>query len=128
MGKQAAAAVDQEALREEIRSILIGLARTGQTISYSGLAMVVQTATMHHRAPLFHRLLREVCHEEIEAGRPIIGVLVVNKQTGICGAGFFKFCASLGCEVIDVEAFWKQEFERVCAYWSEVRGEYDDIS
>ena len=72
---------------------------------------------MHHRAPAFHRLLRELCREEIAQERPILGVVVVNKQSGICGAGFFKFCAGLGYDVSDAKRFWQTQFARVCDYW-----------
>lgn len=117
---------DRQAVKAEIHEILTGLARTRQTISYSRLAMLLQSATLHHRAPVFHHLLREICREEIQLGRPVLGVLVVNKQTGICGAGFFKFCASIGHDVSDAEQFWQSEFNRVCNYWDDAGGHDDD--
>ncbi|GAB4525263.1 MAG: hypothetical protein OHK0046_40900 [Anaerolineae bacterium] len=106
-----------DAIKEEIRAILITLARLRKTIAYSELAMQVQTAYIHHRAPAFDRILQALCDDEIAAGRPILGVLVVNKQTGRCGAGFYKTCGLRGYDVSDPEAFWQAEFARVCDYW-----------
>jgi hypothetical protein len=110
--------VDWRSINSEIRDILIELARMERTISYSELAAQVTTAYMHPRAPGFHSILRDICRDEIAAGRPVIGVLVVNKKTGICGQGYFKFAAQMGADVSDVEAYWQAEFERVCEYWS----------
>jgi len=109
---------DWQAIKAEIHAILVGLARMERTMSYSELAAQVRTASMHHRAPGFHSILRDICRDEIAAGRPVIGVLVVNKQTGICGQGYFKFAAQMGADVSDPEAYWQAEFERVCEYWS----------
>lgn len=105
-------------IKAEIHGILVGLARMERKISYSELAMQVTTASMHHRAPGFHSILRDICRDEIAAGRPVIGVLVVNKQSGICGQGYFKFAAGMGADVSDPEAYWRAEFESVCDYWS----------
>jgi hypothetical protein len=110
---------DWGAVKDEIRAILVLLAKTRRTISYSDLAAQIRTAYMHHRAPAFHELLREVCRDEMDEGRPSLGVLVVKKQTGFCGAGFFKFAAASGQDVSDPEVYWRKEFERVCGYWSE---------
>lgn len=111
---------DWNAIKEEIREILIGLARMGSTIAYSELAAQIQTAYLHYRAPAFGSILRDIAAEEEDAGRPKLAVLVVNKQTGRCGAGFFKHAAAQGYDVSDPEAFWQAEFERVCDYWRNV--------
>lgn len=117
--RDALSEADWQAVKAELQAIMIGLARLRTTISYSALAAQVRTAVMHHRAPVFHQILREICRDELAAGRPVLGVVVVNKQTGICGAGFFKFAAGLGYDVSTPERYWQQEFERVCTYWSE---------
>lgn len=106
-------------LKREVRALLVTLAQTRRTISYSDLAVQLRTATLHHRAPAFHALLREVCRDEMAQGRPSLGVLVVRKQTGLCGAGFFKFAAASGEDVSDPERYWQMEFDRVCGFWSD---------
>ena len=120
MARYGLADADWQEIKAELVNLLIGLARYGQTIAYSELALRVQTVGIHHRAPAFAQILQELCADEIAAERPILGVLVVNKQTGICGAGFFKWCAAQGYDVREPEQFWQAEYERVCDYWSEI--------
>ena len=110
---------DLAAVKREMRDLLIALAQMQQTISYSELAAQLRTAYIHYRAPVFDHLLQDIGNEEVAAGRPVLPVLVVNKQTGRCGAGFFKRCAVYGFDVSDPEAFWQAEFERVCTFWSD---------
>ncbi len=108
-----------DGMNAEIRHILIALAQQGKTITYSELVTQLQTAYIHHRAPRFHRILQDMCEQEVRGGRPILGVLVVTKATGRPGAGFFKWCAAHGYDVTPPEAFWQAEFDRVCAYWKD---------
>lgn len=107
-------------IKSEMRAILIGLARMRRPISYSDLAAHLQTAYIHYRAPAFGKILHEIAREDEAAGRPGLAVLVVNKLTGICGAGFFKEAAACGFDVSDPEALWRSQFEQVCDYWGEV--------
>jgi hypothetical protein len=119
MPKKALTDVQWSDLKAEMRDIMIAAARMHTTIAYSELSMQLQTAYLHHRAPAFAALLREINDEEEAAGRPLLAVLVVNKQTRRCGAGFFKKMAADGYDVADFEAFWQQTFADVCDYWSE---------
>ena len=110
---------DWDEIKAEMRHILIGLARMRQTICYSDLATQIQTAYIHHRAPAFMSILRDLVEEDSAAGQPSLAVLVVRKQTGRCGTGFFREAAANGADVSDQEAFWWEAFERVCDYWAE---------
>ena len=107
-----------DTIKAEMRHILIGLAKRRKTICYSDLAEQIQTAYIHYRAPAFMRILGEVVTEDMAAGQPNLAVLVVQKQTGRCGAGYFKQAAAEGHDVSDPEAFWQAEFKRVCDYWA----------
>ena len=113
-------AVEWRDIKAEIRDILIGLAKLGRPISYSELASQITTAYVHHRATGFHSILRELCADEMDEGRPTLGVLVVKKQTGRCGNGFYRFAANRGEDVSDPEQFWLNEYDRVCDYWQNV--------
>ncbi len=110
-------------IKEEMRHILIGLARKRQTICYSDLAAQIQTSYIHYRSPAFMRILGEVVTEDIEDGHPNLAVLVVQKQSGRCGAGYFKHAAAEGYDVSDPEAFWQAEFKSVCDYWTDLETE-----
>ena len=109
---------DWTAIKDEMREILINLARIKQPIAYSELAAQLKTAYIHYRAPVFGQILREIGSEDEEADRPMLATLVVNKQLGIPGAGYFKHAAAQGHDVSDPEVYWRQELERLHDYWS----------
>lgn len=119
MSRYGLTTVRWDEIKAEIRHILIQQARARRPIAYSELAARLQTAYLHHRAPAFGSILREIAAEEEAAGHPMLAVLVVNKQTGRCGAGFFKHAAAQGFDVTDAEAFWQAEFGRVCDFWAD---------
>jgi len=106
-----------DAIKAEIRHILIGLAKLGKTIYYSDLARQITSTTIHHRAPVFEHILQDLCADEVADGRPILGVVVVNKQTGRCGDGFYKWASVHGFDTHDNEAFWQSEWIHVLDYW-----------
>ncbi|MFW5692181.1 MAG: hypothetical protein ACOCX3_02395 [Chloroflexota bacterium] len=108
---------DWQALKREMRNILIGLARIEQTIAYSELAAQLRTAYIHYRAPAFGAILREIAEDDEAAGRPSLATLVVNKATGRPGGGYFKHAGSSGANVSDLEAYWQARFRSVCDYW-----------
>lgn len=105
------------AVRAEMREIMIAAAVARRTITYAELCASVRSAHLHYHSPLLTRLLVEVGTEEAQSGRPILPAVVVTKQTGMPGAGFFKID---GDEMIeDVETYWRSALEQVYAYWSE---------
>lgn len=110
---------DWQLLKDEMRGILIGLARIGSTISYSELAAVIQTAHLHHRAPYFYKLIADLDADETAAGRPSLAALVVRKDSGIPGGGFYADAPVIEGESFDQVAYWRSEFQKVCDYWGE---------
>lgn len=60
--------IDWSAVKDEMRAILIYLAKQRKTICYSDLAALISTARLHHRAPIFHRLLDEMSREDAAEG------------------------------------------------------------
>lgn len=106
-----------ETLRAEMREIMIAAAQSARTLTYSELCLALTTATLHYHSPLLTRLLVEIGEEEMRAGRPVLPAVVVSKQTGMPGAGYFKVGA--GDQVIgDPETRWREDLERVFDYWS----------
>jgi hypothetical protein len=110
---------DWQTLKDEMRSILIGMARLCSTITYSELASLIETAHMHHRAPLFHKLIRDMDADETAEGRPSLAALVVRKDSGIPGDGFYAGAPINEGEIFDPVAYWQKEFDAVCDYWGE---------
>lgn len=107
-------------LRTEMRQIMVETARRGQLITYSELCATLKTAYLHFRSPALVKLLVEIGMEEVKAGRPVLPAVVVSKQSGMPGAGYFK----IGGEPSDIEgsadpkAVWEADLQRVYEYWS----------
>jgi hypothetical protein len=104
--KPAAEDAKWTAVTEEIRTILVDIARQGRPpISY--------------HSHLLTRLLIDVGRLELEAGRPVLPALVVSKQTGIPGAGYFKVDDSRdSLPTADARQQWQADLDQVYAYWS----------
>ncbi len=115
--RQQAAAADYRAVKAEMRALLIETARARQTITYSELCLRLTTVTLHYHSHIFHRLLREVCREAWDDGDGQLCALVVTKQTGIPGGGYFDHMDERTMD--DLEAEWRQDLEGVFKHWSE---------
>jgi hypothetical protein len=107
-----------EAAREEVRATLLHCAREGSTITYGELALCVSGMDLGPRSPLLHSLLKEACREEAGHDRPMLGSVVVRKSDGLPGDGYFRVAETLGHDVSDKRAFWRDEFERCHRHWS----------
>lgn len=102
----------------EMRQIIIDTAKARQLITYSELTGMLQTASIHYHSHLLTRLLIEIGSAEAAAGRPILPALVIAKQTGRPGLGYFRLAPG---ETRTEDPFleWEAEVQRVYAYWSE---------
>ena len=109
---------ERAAIKEEMRAIMIEQARARQTIPYSELAMRVPTAYLHPRSFQFASLLQEIGREEIEAGRGVLPAVVVRKDSGMPGGGYFGSTACMGHESAELEAWWRDDLETLYAYWA----------
>ena len=103
-----------QALYQKLKEI----ARARSVITYSDIAPLVGVDI---RTSL-GRLIAEVCAHEVEHGRPMLGSVVVRKDTGMPGDGYFKGACRLGQFDPDGKkgkrAFWAEELERVYDGWS----------
>jgi hypothetical protein len=105
-------------VKAEIRQIIIDTAKARQLITYSELTRMLQTAYVHYHSHVLTRLLIDIGSEEHAAGRPILPALVVAKQTGRPGPGYFKLAPG-ETEISDPIEEWEQEVQRVYQYWSQ---------
>jgi hypothetical protein len=97
------------------------IARRGGTTYYSELAPLLGIDTSD---PYFGvrigRLLDGVNYAEHAAGRPLLSAVVIAKESGMPGEGFFTFARNLRLYTgRDDLAYWVEELRRVHAYWSE---------
>ncbi len=114
----------REALKDEMRGIMIATARARSTITYSELAAELQTARVHYHSFLMARLLDEIGGAEIAAGRGVLAAVVVRKSSGMPGGGYFRESALLGDRPDaalppELEAMWREDLEAVYAYWAD---------
>lgn len=114
---------DTPELAEKVRAYLKGVARSGDTITYQGLAQALELAPPQtiHRVTL---ALEHLMAEDAGAGRPFIASLVVSKQRrGRPAPGFFDCAAQHGRfdgdpRGEDADAFHEAEFAAAIDYWS----------
>ena len=111
-----------QALYQKLKEI----ARARSVITYGEIAPLVgvDIRTSQGRREI-GRLIAEVCAHEVEHGRPMLGSVVVRKDTGMTGYGYFKGACRLGQFDADGQkgkrAFWAKEMKRVYDHWSSER-------
>ena len=67
-------------------------------------------------------VLAEVCRSEAQQGHPLLGSVVVRKDSLMPGKGYFRGAQNLGRfqggSEEDKRSFWLQELKRVHDYWA----------
>lgn len=114
-----AAAFDHDAVLDEMRAILIGCAKRRETITYAVLAGLISGVSLHHRAPIFHRLLTRL--NEPDSAEPALATLVVRKDSGLPGSGYFAGSEGDVGTLDAQRAYWQIRFDAVCDYWADHR-------
>ena len=105
---------------ETIRQHLIEIARQGSMKTYTevgnwvGLNMSWEPARIQ-----IAQLLDSINEEEIYQGHPMLSALVIYKDKGRPGPGFFQCAHGLGKLVgNDEDGFWAKEVQAVHEWWS----------
>jgi hypothetical protein len=99
--------------RARARDALLERARAGTTLTYSELAQAVSATGFRHRSWALMALLGEVCDDEDPVHGVWIASLVVRKDTGIPGDGYFAYAAREGFDTSDRPGFWREQVQRV---------------
>jgi hypothetical protein len=105
-------------VKAEMRHIIIETAKAKHLITYSELTGRLQTAYVHYHSHILTQLLIDIGGEERAAGRPLLPALVVAKQTGRPGPGYFRVTPGED-ESGDSIQEWENEVQRVYQYWGE---------
>jgi hypothetical protein len=112
---------DWEVARGEAHALMVAAARSAAgRITYSDLASKIEAISFEPDSHIFHELLSQISQAENEAGRGMLGVVVVHKsgdKRGQPGDGFFKLARELGRNVRDPMKCWASELEHVRAAW-----------
>ncbi len=107
-------------MKEQIREVLINAAKQNNTIFYSEVGKVVELdmANPGERSKLAN-ILDEINREEHRLGKPLLSVVVVQKESGHPGKGFFDLARELGKQKPDEDYrdFFAVELEKVFDEW-----------
>lgn len=100
-----------------VREKLIAVAKHRDTIFYSEVARL---ADLHVRSQALFNILDDIDRYEHAAQRPLLTAVVVRKQDGMSGQGFFKLATQLRLhrEGEDRKRYWIWERDRVYAEWA----------
>jgi hypothetical protein len=108
-----------EGAREHARAAILARARAHGTITYAELAQEVSETGFRPRSWALMALLGEVCRDEDPVHDVWIASLVVRKDTGMPGDGYFAYADREGLDTSDRSAFWR---ERVQQVWNAYAG------
>jgi hypothetical protein len=102
----------ERAKAEAVRAIV----RRSSPIFYSDLVTQIHNITFGPHDSAFHYLLYEISLEEDAAGRGMLSVLVIRKEDGRPGEGFWDLAQSLGRDVTDRDRLWSDETRVVLSH------------
>jgi len=102
---------------DEIKAILIGLAKKHDIITYGELAKEVHSAYFEANSLALFHILGDISREEYREGRGMLTATVVLEEEGIPGDGFFDLAEELHIPFSDKEEFWIKELKKVYKSW-----------
>lgn len=96
------------------------MARKRETICYGEIAPLAGLPSSgSYMGKKLGEILQEICENEHRQARPLLSAVVVRKNIGVPGEGFFKKARILGAhQGSNDRAFWMQELDNVYKYWS----------
>jgi hypothetical protein len=103
-------------------SALIAAAHNRSMCTYTGIAYLtgLPTVGMAMASQVGH-LVGEISEDEHKAGRPMLSALVVEKDSGLTGGGFFALARGLkaltGSSKSDEDRFLKKEKTKLFDFW-----------
>jgi hypothetical protein len=108
-----------EAMRERVRTFLVGCAREQRCTTYSEVSQVAAPQHLPHYGYGMVALLEEICTREDAARGVMLASLVCTKATGMPGDGYFLVAEGLGRDTAERREFWEREVDRVFAAFAE---------
>jgi hypothetical protein len=108
-----------ERAKGQATAVLRDCARRRTTITYAGLCEAVDAVHLRPYSFAIVAFLDEICAEDDAAHGIVLASLVVRRDTGMPGEGYFRYASSLGADVSDRRDFWESEAERVYAAFDE---------
>jgi hypothetical protein len=107
-------------MHEELTRKLQETARASRTIHYGDIAPMLGLDMGDPQDRLrIGETLGEISKVEHESGRPLLSVVVTQKENERPGAGFFQLAQDLGMMAgLDNETFFIKELTRAYEYWA----------
>jgi hypothetical protein len=105
--------------REQMRTLLVGVAQSRATISYGELSEIVFNRHFSARSSALAQMLEEVCTLEDRDCGVSLGAVVVRADSGIPGKGYFIFAHEKLDRSVEPSSaascrrFWEAEVARV---------------
>ena len=111
----------EQEVRDQLIEALKEIASRAEKVTYGEMAALVG---LDMRRPpdrtALGRLLQAVCKTESASGRPLLGSVVVRKDTGMPGESYFKVARQLRSDgSADDREFHRVELARVYEQWAE---------
>lgn len=107
-----------ELAKDEMRTILVGVAKQQATIAYSEVTRDVDTIKFEPDSYAFHAMLGEISTEEADAGRGMLSAVVVHRDgETMPGPGFFTLAQKLHRDTSDKIMSWVAELNTAYDYW-----------
>ena len=131
--KTRATSADRDRLAEQLRPCLQNMAAAGLTITYGGLARLLELSppnTIHQITVALERLMEE----DAEAGRPFIAALVISKaRGGLPAVGFFDCARRLARFTgdpngVEARSFRANELTAALKFWGGCDGNSIDAA
>ena len=107
-----------EAAKDEARQVMIDRARHKDVIHYSDLVQKITKCHLEPHDVRLNHMLYEIASEEDEARRGLLTALVVRKDDGAPGSGFFEMAKERGRDISDPDRCWIEELKNVYVVWS----------
>lgn len=98
----------------QAREIMLDVARARGTITYGELADQIEVMKLPPNGAALEGILTQISRKEDSSGKGLLSVVVVNRETGLPGEGFFSLARERGYEVGDSnEAFFEKHLSDV---------------
>lgn len=112
-----------DTLTLNIRDRLLAVAGAKVTIGYKELTdwLGIDPQLRPWRAELLYHALDTINRNEHNAGRPLLSAVVIVRESGMPGDGFFRLAKDLtqfNPATSSERDFWEQELRRLYDYWA----------
>jgi len=108
-----------EVAKAQAEDALAAAARSRSTITYAGLCERVTAVRLRPYSFALVAFLDEVCTEQDERLGIVSASLVVRKDTGLPGDGYFRHATLSGRRFDSPEDYWRAEVDKVYAAFAE---------